>query len=119
MLVAAAGVGRADRRGGVETLPSELEALAEAIRAAGRALAASAPRVVPEAEPLDHRVSSRYRRAAASWPTSPPPSHERFAATLASLHDAADAARLAGRRCDEARRCVEVLLRTAPGASTS
>ena len=61
---------------GVEEIPSELEALAEALRAAGRALAPSASRVVPAAEPIDPSVCSRYQRAAASWPTAPPPSHE-------------------------------------------
>ena len=66
----------------------------------------------PAAQPLDRGICSRYQRAAASWPTSPPPSHERFAAALASLHGAADAARLAARRCDRAREAVDVLLRT-------
>jgi hypothetical protein len=101
---------------GVEELPSELEALAEALRAAGRALEMSASRVVPAAEPLDASVCSRYQRAAASWPTAPPPSHERFAGAVARIHDAADATRLAARRCDEARRSVEALLRKAPRA---
>jgi hypothetical protein len=101
---------------GVDELPSELEALAEALRAAGRALAMSASRVVPAAEPFDPSVCSRYQRAAARWPTAAPPSHERFAAALARFHDAADATRLAGRRCDEARRTVEALLRPAANA---
>ena len=106
-------VGLVDRAPGVEELPAELEALAEALRAAGRSLAMSASRVVPAAESLDPSVCSRYQRAAASWPTAPPPSHERFAGALARLHDAADATRLAARRCDEARRTVEALLRPA------
>jgi hypothetical protein len=105
---------RVDPGAGVEDLPSELEALAEALRAAGRALAMSASRVVPAAEPLDPSVCGRYQRAAARWPTAAPPTHERFAAALARFHDAADATRLAGRRCDEARRTVEALLRPAP-----
>jgi hypothetical protein len=109
-------VERIDRGAGVEQLPSELEALAEAVRAAGRALATSASRVVPAAEPFDPSVCSRYQRAAASWPTDPPPSHERFAGALARFHDAADATRLAARRCDEARKTVEALLRPAPNA---
>jgi hypothetical protein len=96
--------------GDVEALPSELEALAKAMRAAGRALETLASRVVPAAEPLDSSVCSRYQRAAAHWPTTPPPSHERFAGALARFHDAADATRLAGRRCDEARRTVEAML---------
>ena len=105
--------------GGVEALPSDLEALTEALRAAGRALEKSASRVVPAAEPLDQRICSRYRRATASWPTTPPPSYERFAAALAHFHDAADAARLATRRCDKARRTVEALLRTSQRAGSS
>jgi hypothetical protein len=108
----AATVERVDGTG-VEELPSELEALAEALRAAGHALAMSASRVVPAAEPFDPSVCSRYQRAAARWPTAPPPSHERFAGALARFHDAADATRLAGRRCDEARRIVEALLGSA------
>jgi hypothetical protein len=95
--------------GHVEGLPDRLENLGDALRAAGRAYEAAASRVVPAARPLDPGVSYRYQRAAANWPAAPPPSHERFAAALASLHAAADAARLAGRRCDEARRAVDAL----------
>jgi hypothetical protein len=109
---------RAQPGPGIEELPSELEALAEELRAAGRALATSASRVVPAAEPFDPSVCSRYQRAAARWPTAEPPSHERFAAALARFHDAADATRLAGRRCDEAGGAVEALLRPPPDASS-
>ena len=112
LLLAATAVARSDPGGGVQTLPGELEGLAEALRAAGRALEASAARVVPAAQPFDRGICSRYQRAAAGWPTSPAPSYERFASTLAGLHDAAGAARLAARRCDEARRTVDLLLRT-------
>ena len=101
---------------GVEALPSELEAVAEALRAAGGVLAMSASRVVPAADRGDSGICSRYQRAAASWPTAPPPSHERFAAAVARIHDAADATRLAARRCDEATRSVEALLRPTPSA---
>ena len=112
LLACATALDGAGHGSGVEALPSELEALAEALRGAGRALATSASRVVPAAERFDHTICGRYQRAAASWPVSPPPSYERFAAATASLHDAAGAARLAARRCDEARRTVEMLLRT-------
>ena len=101
---------------GVEALPSELDAVAEALRAAGGVLAMSASRVVPAADRGDSSICSRYQRAAASWPTTPPPSYERFAAAFARIHDAADATRLARRRCDEARRSVEALLRQPPNA---
>ena len=118
LLAAATALERADH-GGVEALPSDLEALTEALRAAGRALEKSASRVVPVAEPLDHRICSRYQRARASWPTTPPPSYEWFAAALAHFHDAADATRVATRRCDKARRTVEALLRTSQRAASS
>ena len=118
LLAAATPLERADH-GGVESLPSELETLTEALRAASRALEKSVSRVVPAAEPLDHRICSRYQRAAARWPTTPPPSYERFAAALAHFHDAAEAARLATRRCDKARRTVEALLRTSQRAGSS
>jgi hypothetical protein len=110
---AAAAVEQVDHGAGVVALPNELETLAEALRDAGSALATSASRVVPPAKPQDdHSIYGRYRRAAASWPTAPPPSNEGFAAALARLHDAGDAARLAARRCDEARWAVHALLRT-------
>lgn len=112
LLSAAKAVEHTDHSGDLATLPAELEGLGEALQAAGRALESSASRVLPAAQPLDRGICSRYQRAAASWPSSPPPSHERFAAALASLHEAADAARLAARRGDQARQDVDVLLRT-------
>jgi hypothetical protein len=111
LLVAAKAVEHTEHGGDPAALPGELEGLSEALRAAGRAYEKSASRVVPAAQPLDCGLCSRYQHAAASWPTSPPPSHERFAAALASLHEAAAAARLAARRCDQARQAVDVLLR--------
>jgi hypothetical protein len=112
LLIAAKAVEYNDHRGDLAALPGELEGLGEAFRVAGRACETSASRVVPDAQPLDRGICSRFQRAAASSPASPPPSHERFAAALASLHEAADAARLAARRCDQARQAVDVLLRT-------
>jgi hypothetical protein len=112
LLVAARAVEHTDHGGDPVALAGELEALGEALRAAGRACEQSAFRVVPGAQPLDRGVCSRYQRAAASWPTSPSPSYERFAAALASLNGAADAARQAARRCDRAREAVDGLLRT-------
>jgi hypothetical protein len=104
--------GAAEPGGVVAALPGELESLSEALRAAGSAYETWASHVVPGGQPLDRGICSGYRLAAASWPDSPPPSHERLAAALASLHEAAGAARLAARRGDEARRAVDVLLRT-------
>jgi hypothetical protein len=113
LLHAAAAVQQVDHGAGVLALPSELEALTEALREAGSALATSASRVVlPAKAQQDHSISGRYQRAAASWPTAPPPSHEELAAALARLHDAGDATRLAARRCDQARWAVQALLRT-------
>jgi hypothetical protein len=108
--LAVGAVEQLERGNDVESLPTELEALAEALRAAGRACDSAASRVVPSAQALDRSICSRYQRAAARWPISPPPSYARFAAALASLHEAADAARLAARRCDRARDAVGVLL---------
>jgi hypothetical protein len=111
LLVAANAVQDAAHAGDLAALPDELAGLGEALRAAGRAYESSASRVVPGPRPEDRSICSRYQRAAARWPDSPPPSHERFAAALASLHAAAEAARLAARRCDRARQDVDVLLR--------
>ena len=109
---AAAAAQPVDHGAGVLALPSELEALTEALREAGSALATAASRVVPPAKPeQDHSICGRYQRAAASWPTAPPPSHEGFAAALTRLHEAEHATRLAARRCDEARWAVQALLR--------
>ena len=105
--------------GPLESLPSDLEALTDALRAAGRALAMSGARVVPAAESHDEGVCRRYQRAAVMWPTDPPPSHERFAAALAHLHAAAATTQLAARHCDEARQTVEALLRGSQHAGSS
>ena len=110
LLRAARPVKHSNRDGDFEMLPVELGVLAEALRVARRACDRSASRMVPAAETLDRGICSRYQRAAAGWPASPPPSYERFAAALASLHEAADGARLAARSCDQARQAVEVLL---------
>ena len=117
--LAATALPRAGHEGPLGSLPGELEALTEALRAAGSALAMSGVRVVPAAESRDQGVCRRYQRAAVMWPTASPPSHERFADALAHLHDAAAATRLAARRCDQARRTVEALLRTSQHGSSS
>jgi hypothetical protein len=116
LLVAASAVEHIDHGGDPAALAGTLEALGEALRAAGRACEQSAFRIVPGGRPLDRGICSRYQRAAANWPTSPSPSYERFAAALASLHGAADAARQAARRCDQAREAVDGLLRTSTRA---
>jgi hypothetical protein len=116
LLDAAKAFEHADHDGSVAALPGELERLGDALRAAGRAYEESITRVIPGPHPADRGISSRYQRAAANWPTSPSPSHERLAAALATLHAAADAARQAACRCDRAREAVDALLRTStPG----
>jgi hypothetical protein len=51
-----------------------------------------------------HGVCGRYRAAAAGWPaTWDPPSHERLAEILATLHEAAAGVRLATERCRRVR----------------
>jgi len=117
--LAATEIPRAGHEGPLESFPGDLDALTEALRAAGSALAMSGVRVVPAAESHDQGVCRRYQRAAVVWPTDPPPSHERFAAALAQLHDAAAATRLAARRCDEARQTVEALLRSSDHAGSA
>ena len=112
LLLATAALEQPGGDAALESLPDQLDALAEALRTAESALATSGVRVVPAAARSDHGASRRYQRAAAMWPTVPPPSYERFAAALAHLHDAAAATRLAAHRYDEARRTVEALLRT-------
>ena len=114
--VAADVVERAGQGGGPAALPGELAALGEALRAVGRACERATGSLVPAARPLDRGIASRYQRAAESWPVLPPPSHERFAVALARLREAADAARLAARRCDQARAAVDALLPSRTGS---
>jgi hypothetical protein len=95
--------------GDAERLPDQLGNLAAALRVAAEACDVATSRVVPDSAG-DHRASTRYRDAAARWPFSPPPSHERFALMLADLHQAADTVRLAARRLDLAEEVVEEML---------
>ena len=98
---------------GEDELPGllgELEELGQALRAASHACEAATFRVLPGPQPPDRDICGRYLGAAECWQTLPPPPHERFAAALASLHEAADAARLAARRCDQAKQAVDALL---------
>lgn len=116
--IAAAAV-EAINDGDIAALPDQLARLGAALRAAGAAYETAASCVVPAAQPLDGGISYRYQRAAATWPAASPPSHERFAAALASLHAAADAARLAGRRGDEARQAVDALWQSGPRSAAT
>ena len=110
LLVAAQAIEQADHGGSVTALPCELERLSEALRAVGRAYEEAACRVVPGARSIDHGICGRYQRAAARWPTTPPPSHEGFAGALSALHEAADGVRAAARSCDKARDVVDGLV---------
>jgi hypothetical protein len=60
-------------------------------------------------------MSSRYRRAATSWPAAPAPSYERFASALSALHETAQELRLAAMRCRTARRTIASLEQRAAG----
>ena len=101
-----------DRAGDIAGLPAHLDRLGEALRAAGRAYETAATQLVPPAQADDRGIASRYQRAASAWLGAVPPSHERFAAAMTSLHAAADAARAAGRRSDEAREAIDALWQT-------
>jgi hypothetical protein len=112
LLDAADAVECIEGAGDIAALPAHLDRLGDAFRAASRAYETAASQLVPFAEPHDRGIASRYQRAAAAWPGAPPPSHERFAAAMTSLYAAADAAREAGRRCDQARDAVGALWQT-------
>jgi hypothetical protein len=112
LLDAADAVECIEGAGDIADLPPHLDRLGDALRAAGRAYETAASHLVPPAQADDRGIASRYQRAAAAWPGAPPPSHERFAAAMTSLHAAADAARAAGRRCDQARHAVDALWQT-------
>jgi hypothetical protein len=116
--IAAAAVDAIDD-GEIAGLPDQLARLGAALRTAGAAYETAASCLVPAAQPLDRGISYRYQRAAAAWPAASPPSYERFAAALASLHAAADAARLASRRGDEARRAVDALWQSGPRSAAT
>jgi hypothetical protein len=116
--IAAAAVAAIDD-GDIAGLPDQLARLCAASRAAAAAYETAASCLVPAAQPLDRGVSYRYQRAAAAWRAGSPPSHESFAAALTSLHAAAAAARLAGRRGDEARRAVDALWQSGPGSAAT
>jgi hypothetical protein len=109
LLDAADAVECIDGAGDIAGLPAHLDRLGDALRAAGRAYEIAAPHLLPPAQPHDRGIASRYQRAAAAWPGAAPPSHERFAAAMTSLHAAAAAARAAGRRSDEARKAIDAL----------
>jgi hypothetical protein len=116
--IAAAAVA-AINDGDIAGLPDQLARLSAASRAAAAAYETAASCLVPAAQPLDRGISYRYQRAAAAWPAASPPSYERFAAALTSLQAAAAAARLAGRRGDEARRAVDALWQSGPGSAAT
>jgi hypothetical protein len=110
LCVAAEAVGGIDDGGDIAGLSDHLARLGDALRATGGACEAAASRIVESDAAIERLRGGHHRRAAAA----PLPSHERFVAALASLHVAADAARIAGRRSDQARRAVDALWRTAP-----
>jgi hypothetical protein len=109
LLDAADAVECIDGAGDIADLAAHLDRLGDALRAAGRAYEMAATHLVAPAQPHGRGITSRYQRAAAAWPGAAPPSHERFAAAMTSLHAATAAARAAGRRSDEARQAIAAL----------
>jgi hypothetical protein len=90
----------------VAALADGLDALASSLHGAAhacdRALSASVPQAMSRGS-----ICARYREAREQWPTSTPPSNERLAAVLASVHDAVRALRTAADHCAQARHAVD------------
>jgi hypothetical protein len=91
---------------GITALAGELDHLADTLRVVAQACERATTRVVPPAGP-DVSVCRRYQCAVAGWPFTSPPSYERLAMLLGSLHDVAGALRVAAGRCDHARNAVD------------
>jgi hypothetical protein len=89
----------------IAALAGQLDQLAGTLRVVAQACERGTTRVVPPAR-LDVSVSHRYQSAVARWPFTPPPSYERLAMLLGSLHDAAAALRVAAGRCESAKDAV-------------
>lgn len=92
----------------------------EALRALDRACGRAAQTLVPTGA-IDERVSLRYARAAANWPVrgdAAPPSYERQAQVLASLHDAGATLRAGAEYCRRARAILASTV-AAPDASSA
>ena len=96
----------------ITTLVGDLDALSSALDAAERACGQAATRLLPESS-TDNTICGRYQAAAARWPASNRPSHERLAAAWATVHAATDAVRVAARRCRQAEEAVAALGQTA------
>jgi hypothetical protein len=77
------------------------------LRSLDRTCLAAAAALLPSTEPDD--ICTRYRAAGDLWRAagSPPPSYERQAQILASLHDAGATLRAAAECCERARRLLE------------
>ena len=89
----------------VELLTSSLDDVEEALRALSDATAHAADGLIPPAR-LGEGASRRYARAAASWPRGSgigPPSYERQAQILMTLHEAAVTLRAGAASCRRAR----------------
>jgi hypothetical protein len=95
----------ADVAGGVAAVCGALEDLERMLQAG----ASSCQRMADAIVPPGGAMSSRYRRAAASWPSVPTPSYERFASALSALHDTEGDLRLAATQCRNARMAIEAL----------
>jgi hypothetical protein len=79
-------------------LPVAFERIERSLRALSRGCYGAAHALIPPGED----IARRYERAAADWPGAEPPSHERQAELLASLHETAEALRRAATSCARA-----------------
>jgi hypothetical protein len=84
--------------------PAALKAIDDALITLSRACYAAAHSFIPLGD-IEHTISDRYARAAATWPSprsASGPSHEQQALVLSSLHDAGAAVRAAAGHCGRA-----------------
>jgi hypothetical protein len=95
-----------DQGPAVELLTSSLADVEEALRTLSGATQHAADALIPPRR-IDESASSRYARAALSWPDhgdgALPPSYERQAQILTALHDAAATLRAGAECCRRAR----------------
>jgi hypothetical protein len=114
VLRAATGLGGSTGDGGVASVSAELDTLAAALTLVAKGCDDAATRIVPRGAG-DESIGGRYDRAASDWPVVPPPSRERLAALLTTLHDAGITARHAAALCEHAKRQLDAALHRARG----
>jgi hypothetical protein len=93
----------------VDVVATSLADVERALRALSHAIDHAGDALIPPARGGE-AAAARHARAAAEWPrvgAGGPPSHERQAHLLSSLHEAAATIRAAAECCGRARRIVE------------